>query len=156
MKTFREIETTTIVNEDMTTETKTRTTLHTIKTWDELEREQQEEEIQKRQEDIYMLYQDYLYENFKCDLEYLKETFKNIDFDTIYIDSNSQGWWVDKIEDFRYYNNGIDIYGEHLEIEDIDFHIRKYIEDFEINIYDYYIDADKLKKLKTQKNIKIG
>jgi hypothetical protein len=33
----------------------------------------------------------------------------------------------------------------------IDFHIRKLIETFDIDIYDYYIDSDKLEKIKATK-----
>ena len=154
MKQFKKVETTTTINEDMKTETHTTTTLHTIRSWQELSKEEQEEEIKRQQENIYMLYQEDLYNNFLADLDYLKEQFKNIEFENIYLDSNSQGWWVDSVKDFRYNTQGIEVYGEYIEIDDIDLHIRKYIDSFDINIYDYGIDSDKLEKIKKTKKYK--
>lgn len=156
MKQFKEIETTTIVNEDMKVETRTKTTLHTIRSWDELKEEEQEKEIEKNQEIIYQYYQEEIYDNFLCDLENLKEEYKNINFDTIYFESCSQGGWIDKVKDFRV-NYSIDILGETLEVSDIDLHIRRLISNIDendINIYDYYIDNDKLEKTQNTKKYK--
>ena len=81
MEKFKKIETTSVVNENMEIETKTRITLHTIRNWSELTREEQEEEIKRRQESIYMLYQEDLYNEYLCNLDYLREQFKNITFE---------------------------------------------------------------------------
>lgn len=154
MEKFKEIETKTIVKDNMETETETKTKLHIIRKWDELTREEQEEEINRRQEAIYMLYQEDLYNQFKCDLDNLKYDFKNISFDDVYLDSNSQGWWIDSIKNFKYHTEGIEIFGEYLDVYDVDFHIRKYIDEFEIEIDDYYVDSEKLEKIKNTKKYK--
>ena len=154
MEKIRQVKTITTINENMEIETKTETTLHTYRSWQELTREEQEEEIKKHGESIYMQYQEELYNSFLNDLDNLKYEFKNIEFDTIYLDSNSQGWWIDSIKGFKYNNEGIDIYGEHIDIYDIDLHIRKYIDSFDIDIYDYYIDSDKLEKIQQTKKYK--
>ena len=154
MKRFKEVETRTIINEDNSVETRTITTLHTIRNWSELTRDEQEKEIEKNSEGIYCDYQDMLYEDFKCDLDLLREKYKNIDFGEVYFDSCSQGSWVDTIKDFRYLDSGVDIYGEHLDIDSVDLHIRRYIEDFDINIIDYYVDTEKLEKIKETKKYK--
>lgn len=156
MKQFKKIDTITIVNEDMKVETRTKTTLHKIRSWEELSREEQEEEIESRHESIYETYQDTLYENFKCDLDNLKCELKNIEFEDIYFDSCSQGSWIDIIKGFKVYYS-IDIFGETLEVADIDLHIRKYIDNInenDINIYDYYIDSEKMEKIENSKKYK--
>lgn len=156
MKQFKEIETRTIVNEDMKVETRIKTTLHTIRNWDELTTEEKEKEIEKRQEIIYQDYQEEIYNNFLDDLENVKEDFKNITFDTIYFESCSQGGWIDKIKDFKVYYN-INILGETLEVSDIDLHIRRLIQNIDandINVYDYYIESDKLEKIQNTKKYK--
>lgn len=151
MKKYKKIVDTTFINEDGTEEKTRNVSLHTIKRWDELTREEQDEEIEKNQELIYQEYQDSMYENYKIGLDNLKYEFENISFDDIYMDSNSQGWWIDGIKNFRYNDNGIDVFGEHIDIYDIDFRIRKLIESFDIDIYDYYIDSDKLDRIKATK-----
>lgn len=151
MEKIRQVKTITTINENMEIETKTITTLHTYRNWHELTREEQEKEIEKHGESIDIQYHEELYNNFLYDLDNLKLEFKNIEFDTIYLDSNSQGWWIDSIKGFKYNNEGIDIYGEHLEVEDIDLHIRKYIEYCDTEINDYYIDTDKLDKIRDTK-----
>lgn len=156
MKQFKKINTTTIVNENMKVETRTTTTLHTIRTWEELSKEEQEKEIESQQERIYEIYQDTIYENYKCDLDNLKCELKNIDFEDIYFDSCSQGSWIDKIKGFKVYYS-IDIFGETLEVSDVDLHIRKYIENInenDINIYEYYIDSETLEKIEKTKKYK--
>ena len=75
----------------------------------------------------------------------------NIYFDNVYMDSNSQGWWIDSIKNFRYCDDGIDVFGEHIDIYDVDFKIRRTIESFDIDIYEYYIDSDKLDRIKATK-----
>ena len=151
MKKYKKIVDTTFINEDGTEEKTRKVSLHTIKRWDELTREEQDKEIEKNQELIYQEYQDLMYEDYKIGLDNLKYEFKNISFDYVYMDSNSQGWWIDSIKNFRYNNDGIDVFGEHIDIYDIDFRIRKLIESFDIDIYDYYIDSDKLDRIKATK-----
>lgn len=154
MKQFKTIETTTYVEENMKVETMTTTTLHTIRTWEELTTEEKEKEIEARQQSIYQLYQEDLYNSFLCDLDYIREKYKNIDFENVYVDSNSQGNWIDSVKGFRYCGDSINVYGEWIEIEDIDLHIRKYIDSYDININDYYIDSDLLEKIQKTKKYK--
>ena len=151
MKKYKKIVDTTFINEDGTEEKTRKVSLHTIKRWDELTREEQDDEINKNNESIYSSYQDLMYDNYEIGLDNLKYEFKNISFDNVYIDSNSQGWWIDSIKNFRYNDDGIDVFGEHIDIYDIDFRIRKLIESFDIDIYDYYIDSDKLDRIKATK-----
>lgn len=132
-------------------EKETKTTLHTIKSWEELTREEKEKEIENNQELIYRDYQDYLYENFKDELEYLREEFKNIEFGNIYLDSNSQGWWIDNVVGLKYNDNGIEVYGNYIEVSDIDLYYRQTIRDFDINIYDYYVSDSDMEKIKKTK-----
>lgn len=156
MEKYKEINTITIVNENMKVETRTKTTLHTIRSWEELTTEEKKKEIEERHESIYELYQENLYNNFLFELEDIKEQFENISFDTIYMDSNSQGWWIDRVVKFKVYYS-INIFGETLEVEDINLHIRKYIDNIDENdiyVYDYYIETDKMEKIKNSKKYK--
>lgn len=129
---------------------------YTIKTWEELTTEEKEQEIDQHKESIYECYQNDLYEEFLITLDDIKERYNNIDFDTVYIDSNSQGAWIDSVKNFKCYYN-IDIFGETIEVVDIDLHIRKYIEEItenNINIYDYYLTLEEEKKIKNTKKYK--
>ena len=127
-------------------ETKSKRVLeHTIKTLEELTREEKEKEIEKSHEQIYECYQEDMYDLYKEELEILKEDFPHIDFEDIYLDSNSQGWWIDRIKDFKYNTDEIDIYGERLWVDSVDFKIRRTIVDFEIEVDDYYVECDKLR-----------
>ena len=125
-----------------------------IKTWDELTNEEKEKEIEKNSELIYQYYQDEIFAGYECDLADLKERYKNIDFEDVYLDSNSQGGWIDNVKGFKYYAKPIKIYGEDIEINDIYLHICKYIKKIDINdidIYDYYIGSEKLEKIQASK-----
>ena len=106
-------------------------TYYVVKTWDELTRKQKEEQIEKHCEDIEENYHDMLQFTYECDLEDLKKEFKEIGFDYIYLDSNSQGAWIDCIKDFRVDFPTIEVYGEIVELRDVDYMIRKYIENVE-------------------------
>ena len=130
MRQFTKIVDTTIID-DKGEEKTTRKTLHTIKSWQELSREEKEEEIEKHQEGIYEYYQDCNYEDYKCELENLKEDFKDISFEDIYLDSNSQGWWIDRVKDFKLHFDDIEVYNESLYI-DYDMKIRQDIDYIEI------------------------
>lgn len=157
MKKYKEIET--IKTIDLITgeeTTKEKERKYTIKTWDELTTEEKEKEIEKNNEAIYTCYQEDLYEQFKYDIDYIREKYKNISFDDVYLDGCSQGSWIDKIKNFKVYYN-IDILGEQIEVNDIDLHIRKYIEEItenDINLYSYYIDDKKLQKIENTKKYK--
>ena len=130
MRQFTKIVETTIID-DTGEEKTTRKTLHTIKSWQELSREEKEEEIEKNKEGIYEYYQDCNYEDYKCELENLKEDFKDISFEDIYLDSNPQGWWIDRVKDFKLHFDDIEIYNEILYI-DYDMKIRQDINYIEI------------------------
>ena len=129
---------------------------YTIKKWDELTREEKEQEIDKNKESIYECFQDDLYYIFKDTLEIIKEKYNNIDFDTVYIDSNSQGNWIESISKFKCYYT-IDVFGENIEVANIDLHIRKYIENIteeNIDIYNYYLTEEEEKRIKNTKKYK--
>lgn len=154
MKKYREIIETTIINEDNTTEKHRKEVLHTIKNWEELTTEEKEKEIENNSEYIYEYYQDYKYREFKDELDNIKCDYKNITFDDIYLDSNSQGFWIDSIKNFKYHVEGIEVFGEYVDLYDVDFHISNLIEDFTINIDDYSIEDQKLEKIKNTKKFK--
>lgn len=125
--------------------------LVTVKTWDELTREEKEEQIEKNQENIYSWYQDAMYYQYKDELENIRNDFPDITFDDIYMESNSQGWWIDDIRDFKYHEEGIEVFGENVFIDDIDFKIRRTIDSFEVCVDDYYIDSETLEKIENTK-----
>ena len=150
MRQFTKIVETTIID-DTGEEKTTRKTLHTIKSWQELSREEKEEEIEKHQEGIYEYYQDCNYEDYKCELENLKEDFKDISFEDIYLDSNSQGWWIDRVKDFKLHFDDIEIYNESLYI-DYDMKIRQDINYIEIYGSSYYgVSDEKWSKITSTK-----
>ena len=125
-----------------------------VKTWDELTEEEKEKEKERYCEEISRDWDDLCYENFKNELEEIKERYKNIKFDDIYLDGNSQGWWIDSIKNFEYYPKEISIYGEYISLYDIDIKICKTIKNIttdDIIIEDYYIDSEKLEKIKATK-----
>ena len=95
----------------------------------------------KNKEGIYEYYQDCNYEDYKCELENLKEDFKDISFEDIYLDSNSQGWWIDRVKDFKLHFDDIEIYNESLYI-DYDMKIRQDINYIEIYGSSYYGVSD--------------
>lgn len=154
MEKYKQIVETTIIDE-IGKETKTKKeTIHTLRTWSELTREEKEEEIEKNSEMIYQDYQNMLYEDFKYQLDEIRNEFKEITFDDIYFDSSSQGSWIDTIKNFKL-NASINIYDEELWVDDIDLHFRKYIrDDFEIYVDNYYIDDDKLARIENTKKYK--
>ena len=135
MKTYRKIVETTIIDENNHEEKHLTETLHKVRTWQELTREEQEKEIENNKEGIYELYQNDLYENYKCELDNLRYDFKNIQFEDIYCDSNSQGWWIDSINK-PYFHFETSIYGITLNVYDIDISIRKYIQEINENDID--------------------
>ena len=150
MRQFTKIVETTIIY-DTGEEKTTRKTRHTIKNWQELSREEKEEEIEKHQEGIYEYYQDCNYEDYKCELENLKEDFKDISFEDIYLDSNSQGWWIDRVKDFKLHFDDIEIYNEILYI-DYDMKIRQDINYIEIYGSSYYgVSDEKWSKITSTK-----
>ena len=124
---------------------------HTIRSWEELTREEKEKQIYDHSEAIYEIYQEDEYNLFLDELSLLREDFPHIEFDNIYRDSNSQGWWIDRIKDFRYNTDEIEIYGERLWVNHVDFKTRRTIVDFEIEVDDYYVECDKLRKIMATK-----
>ena len=158
MKRFKEIITTKKINIDTAEEeTTTKENLYCIKTWEELTRQQKEKAIEENQENIYNDYQEVLYQGWLCDIDNLQYEIKNITFDNIYLDSNSQGGWIDSVKNFQLHFEGIEIFGEYVEVDDVDLHFCKYIENIKENdlyIYDYYINDDKMAKIKNTKKYK--
>lgn len=124
---------------------------HTIRSWDELTREEKEEQIGNHSQAIYELYQEDKYDIYKEELEILKDDFPHIKFEDIYLDSNSQGWWIDWIKDFRYEVDDLIVFNERVGISDIDFKIRRLIEDFDLDIWTYNIDSKTLSKIENTK-----
>lgn len=125
-----------------------------VKTWDELTEEEKEKEIERNCEILTNEWNNLCYENFEFELEDIKDSYKNIKFDDVYIDDNSQGWWIDRVKNFNYQVDDIVIYGELISLYDIDLTIHQIInhitEDDDV-VEDYYIDSDKLKKIKATK-----
>lgn len=154
MEKYKKIVETTIIYENGEQTKTKKITEHTIKKWHELTREEKEKEIENYNESICQSYQEDMYNQFECGLDNLKYEFKNIQFEDVYMDSNSHGWWIDRIKNFKYSTDGITIYGEELWVDDVDFVIRKTIEDFDITIDDYYIEYKKLEKIKNTKKYK--
>lgn len=152
-------QTTTIITKNLDTnkeETTERKRKYIIKTWNELTDDEKEKEIENNKEAIYSWYQDVLYHQYKDEIDYIKEKYNNISFDDVYMDGCSQGSWIDCIKNFKCYYT-IDIYGETIEVYDIDLHVRKYIDNINadnIEIYNYYIDDEKLQKIENTKKYK--
>lgn len=157
MKNYKEITTIKTIDLDTNEESKNvKERQYTIKFWEELTREEKEEKINEYSEAMYQVYQDDLYENFKCELEDIKYRYRDIDFENVYLDSCSQGAWIDSVKNFKYYRS-IEIYGETLEAYDIDLHISKYIQKInedDICVSDYYVETEKLEKMKNTKKYK--
>lgn len=130
---------------------------YVVKTWDELTEDEKETEKEKYCEEIYKDWDDLCYERFKYDLEDIKERYKNIKFDDILLDYNSHGYWIDSIKGFEYCPEEISIYGEDISLYDIDIKICQTIKNIttdDIIIEDYYIDSEKLEKIKATKKYK--
>ena len=126
-----------------------------VKEWAELSEAEKEREIENNAEMLVCNWNDLAYEYYKEDIEDIKDRYskKGITFTNVYLDSNSQGWWVDSIEDLKADRN-IEIFGEYLEVYDIDIKIRKYIELEDISLNDYYIEEAKLKRIENTKKYK--
>lgn len=151
MKQYKQIVETTIIDENGEETKRTNKTLHILRSWNELTDEEKEKEIESNSEMIYQDYQDMLYEDFKFELDEIRNEFKDITFDDIYFDSSSHGSWIDCIKGFKL-NRDIEVYGERLWVDDVDLHLSKYIrEDFEIYVDDYYVESDKLARIKETK-----
>lgn len=157
MRKYVETTTKTVVDLDnkKVTELITDEIYYVVKTWDELTREQKEEQIEKHCESIEENYHEMLQFTYEYDLEDLKNEFKEISFDNIYLDSNSQGAWIDYIKDFRVDFHAIEVYGETVELRDVDYMIRRYIENVEekdLWFNQSYIDCETWEKIiKTKK-----
>lgn len=150
MRKIKEIvETTTIEDEKIHKDI--RVFEHTIRSWEELTREEKEKQIYDNSQAIYELYQEDMYIIYKEELEMLKRDFPHIEFEDIYLDSNSQGWWIDRIKGFRYEIDDLIVFNERVGINDVDFKIRKLIEDFDLDIWTYYIDSKTLSKIENTK-----
>ena len=97
-----------------------------VKSWDELTQEEKEKQINKYQEIIWEDNERGCYDDFLWRISDLKSRLKYITFDDLYIDENSQGYWIEKVNKFNIY---IELDGN--VIDDIDFRIRKYIDDIQ-------------------------
>lgn len=150
MRKIKEIIETTIIENEKETKTK-RVLEHTIRSWEELTREEKEKEIEKRHEQIYECYQEDMYMLYNDELERLKEDYPHIHFENIYLDSNSQGWWIDRIKGFHYDVDDLIVFNERVGISYVDFKIRKIIKDFDLDIWDYYIDSKTLSRIEKTK-----
>ena len=128
-----------------------------VKTWDELNEEEKEKEKERYYEEIDREWYDVLYNDFEEDLSDIKDRYKNIKFDDIYLDDNSHGWWIDKVKNFNYQTDDIVIYGELISLYDIDLTIHQiinHITEDDVVVEDYYIDDNKLEKIKATKKYK--
>lgn len=131
------------------------TNYYIIKEWAELSEAEKEKEIKKYGDIIMEDWYNYISDCYESDIEDIKYRYKEkgIEFDNVYIDSNSQGWWIDKIRNLKVYRS-IKIFGEDIEIDDVDIHSRKILELDDIYIYDYYIEEAKLKRIENTKKYK--
>ena len=153
MRQFTKIVETTIID-DTGEEKTTRKTRHTLRNWQELSREEKEYQIEKHQESIYTNYQEYMYEIFKDQINWLKEDLVEIEFDDIYLDSNSQGWWIDRVKGLKLNFKDIEIYGETLYL-DYYVRIRKLIEDITLYAESYYgLTREQREKIENTKKYK--
>ena len=157
MERYKEIKTITTINEDTNEKEENIIERHyVVKTWGELTDEEKIKEIERNSQLIYEDYQTMIYEDYKYNLEELKEKYKNIYFEDVYVDSNSQGGWVDSIKNFRC-DYSINVYGEYIYVDDVDYKIRRYIENIDENdlcVEDYYIDNDTMIKIEKTKKYK--
>lgn len=123
------------------------TKTYVVKTWKELTDE--EKEIQKKNysENLLIAWGDMLCIDFDFEIAALKQKLKYIKFDNVYVDDNSQGFWVDLVKNVECYinNKTKNIYG-------FDFTIRKYIDD--ITWVDIDNDCVEFEKLKTMTGYK--
>lgn len=128
---------------------------YVIKTWDELTEAEKEEQIEKNSESISMDWQDMLYEDYKYELEEIQAKYKEkgITFEDVYLDENSQGWWIDSIKKLQV-NRSINIYGEELSVYDVDIKFRRYMYLEDVYLDDYYIEEAKLKRIENTKKYK--
>lgn len=127
---------------------------YVVKTWDELTKEEKEKEKERYYEEIESDWYDVLYNDFKESLSDIQDRYKNIKFDDIYLDDNSQGWWIDRIKNFNYQVDGLYVYDVYIRLYDIGLTIHKiisHITEDDIIIADYNIDSDELKKIKATK-----
>lgn len=126
-----------------------------VKEWAELSEAEKEKEIESYEDIIMQEWYDYINDCYECDIEDIKCRYKEkgIEFDDVYIDSNSQCWWIDKIRNLKVYRS-IKIFGEDIEIDDVNIYSRKILELDDIYIYDYYIEEAKLKRIENTKKYK--
>ena len=127
---------------------------YVVKTWEELTEDEKEKKKENYCEDISSSGWELCYKDFEYGLEEIKEKYKNIKFENVYIDDNSQCWCVEEVKGFKYCTDSISIYDENISIDDIDLTIRKTIEMITANdviIDDYYIDSNKLERIKNTK-----
>lgn len=127
---------------------------YVVKTWDELTEEEKEKQKEKYYDMLVNDWSNVLYNDFEEELADIQDRYKNIKFDDIYINDDSQGWCIDKIKNFKYQVDDINIYDESLSLYDIDFTICKIIKHItkdDVIVEDYYVDSDKLKKIKATK-----
>lgn len=127
---------------------------YVVKTWEELTEDEKEKKKENYCEDISSSWWELCYKDFEYGLEEIKEKYKNIKFENVYIDDNFQCWCVEEVKGFKYCTDSISIYDENISIDDIDLTIRKTIEMITANdviIDDYYIDSNKLERIKNTK-----
>lgn len=128
-----------------------------VKTWDELTEEEKEKKKDEYYEQLMEDWSDVLYNDFEEELADIQCRYSNIKFKDVYLRDNSQGWWIDEIKDFIYQVEDVKIYGEWISLDDINLKIGttiNFITADDINIYEYNIDDDKLKKIKATKKYK--
>lgn len=128
---------------------------YVVKSWEELTIEEQKTLIEEKEDLIMENWQYFAFEDFKYGIKEIKEKYKNIKFENVCIEDNSSGdLWVDRVEEFKYCTDSISIYDENISVDDIDLTIRETIEEINANdviIDDYYIDSNKLERIKNTK-----
>lgn len=127
---------------------------YVVKTWEELTKDEKEKKKENYCEEISSNWWELCYKGFEYGLEEIKEKYKNIKFENVYIEDGPRCWWVDRVEDFKYCTDSISIYDENISVDDIDLTIRETIEKInasDVIIDDYYIDSNKLERIKNTK-----
>ena len=74
---------------------KTITKKFIVKSWDELTDKEKEWEKKKNSDHIWEFWGECCFECYKEDIQEVKRQLKYISFDNVYINENSQGWWIE-------------------------------------------------------------
>lgn len=69
--------------------------IYTVKNWNELTEEEKEEQKKKNETDFFNWLEEGAHLAYEADIDFLKYQSKYFTFDALWIDDNSQGWWIE-------------------------------------------------------------